>query len=221
MKNRSEMTYWVGLALLASGLGAQGQNVVVNEIMYHPASENPREEYIELWNRGASAVNLTGWRLTGGVDYSFPSNTTINAGAYLVVSAHKASFLAKYTAVPSARVVGDWVVLRTTNVVGTTITNWENILSNTRNTINLRNATNILVDTVTYADEGDWAIRQRGFDHFGRRGWIWNKDHDGLGKSLELINADLPNDFGQNWTASAATEGTPGFANSVQSANVA
>lgn len=215
------MKYWVCLTLLASALSARGQNVVVNEIMYHPASENPREEYIELWNRGATSVNLTGWQLSGGVDYRFPSNTTINAGAYLVVSAHKASFLAKYTAVPSARVVGDWAVLRTTNAVGITITNWENTLSNTRNTINLRNATNVLVGTVTYADEGDWAIRQRGFDHFGRRGWIWNKAHDGFGKSLELINADLPNDLGQNWAASVATEGTPGFANSVQSANVA
>jgi hypothetical protein len=161
------MGAWLLAAIVPPAVG----QVVINEIMYHPASEDVREEYIELWNRSATNVNLTGWRLSSGVDYAFPSNTTINAGAFLVASAHKASFLAKYPSVPSARVVGDWVVIRTTNVIGSTLTNWANTLSNTRNSINLRNGTDDLIDTVTYADEGDWAIRQRGRLDLGARGW--------------------------------------------------
>jgi hypothetical protein len=38
----------------------EGQ-VVVNEIMYHAASERPEDEWIELRNLGATPVNLTGW----------------------------------------------------------------------------------------------------------------------------------------------------------------
>jgi hypothetical protein len=220
IKFLSSSMSWVSLGLLLV-LPASAQQVVINEIMYHPASEDVREEYIELWNRGATNVNLTGWRLASGVDFAFPSNTILNAGAYLVVSAHKASFLAKYPFVPSARVVGDWVVMRTTNLIGNTVTNWANVLSNTRNTINLRNASDGLVDTVSYADEGDWAVRQRGFNDQGRRGWIWNKPHDGLGSSLELVNPDLPNEHGQNWKASDNPEGTPGELNSLFSANIA
>ena len=49
----------------------------------------------------------------------------------------------------------------------------------------------------------------------GHRGWQWSDAHDGGGKSLELINAALPNEFGQNWAASLVDGGTPGRANSV------
>lgn len=211
----------VGAAVASLAMAPAWSQVVINEIMYHPASENVREEYVELWNRSATNVNLTGWKFSGGVDYAFPNGTIVNAGAYLVVSAHKASFVAKYPSVPSARVVGDWVVVRTTNVVGNVLTSFENTLSNTRNTINLRNAADDVVDTVGYADEGDWAIRQRGALDLGYRGWRWYREHDGLGKSLELINPDLPNEHGQNWSASSPAEGTPGAVNSVFSSNVA
>ncbi|MEZ5301298.1 MAG: putative Ig domain-containing protein [Verrucomicrobiales bacterium] len=40
---------------------------------------------------------------------------------------------------------------------------------------------------------------------------------DGGGRSLELVNAALPNEFGQNWAPSAAAGGTPAAANSAAS----
>src|SRR5687768_1809386 len=123
MKILSSSGCWALLSLCVA-LPAISQQIVINEIMYHPASENVREEYVELFNGGATNVNLAGWRLSSGVDYAIPTNTTINAGGYLVVSAHKASFLAKYPSVPSARVVGDYAVMRATNLVGRTLTNW-------------------------------------------------------------------------------------------------
>ncbi len=77
------------------------------------------------------------------------------------------------------------------------------------------------IDRVEYADEGDWAQRQRGPLHFSHRGWIWSASHDGFGSSLELINSALPNEHGQNWTASPAFGGSPGAANASASANIA
>ena len=35
-------------------------DVVINELMYHPSSENPAEEYIELYNPGA-ATDISGF----------------------------------------------------------------------------------------------------------------------------------------------------------------
>ncbi|MGZ8899958.1 MAG: lamin tail domain-containing protein, partial [Limisphaerales bacterium] len=173
-----------------------GRSVVINEIMYHPASENPLEEYIELHNRGTAAVNLNGWKFTDGVNFTFP-NVTIPAGGYLVVAANRAAFLNKYPDV--------------SNGVG----NWIGSLSNSREDIDLDDAAGNRVDSVRYADEGDWAVRQRSLTHFGQRGWDWLAEHDGLGKSAELINPLISEDSGQNWAASLSTEGTPGRANSV------
>ena len=170
--------------------------IVISEIMYHPESENPLDEYIELHNRGATPVSLTGWRFTAGVNFTFP-NISIPAGGHLVVAADLPTFRAKFPGV--------------SNVVG----NWSGTLSNSRENIDLEDALGALIDSVRYADEGHWAIRQRGDLHYGRRGWKWFSEHDGLGKSLELINAQVSNDNGQNWGASLVLKGTPGRGNSI------
>ncbi len=70
---------------------ARSDDVIISEIMYHPASENPKEEYIELLNTGTSAAALNGWRFKSGIQFTF-SNVTILPGAYLVVAADLAAF---------------------------------------------------------------------------------------------------------------------------------
>jgi hypothetical protein len=213
------MRILLAFALVLFAAFANGQSVVINEIMYHPASHDSREEYIELYNRATTNVNLSGWALTGGVDFVIPTNTVIRALDYFVVAARRQTFVAKYPTITN--VVGDYAVLRVTNLAGGSITNWENTLSNTRNSINLENAAGNEIDSVQYADEGDWARRQRGFNDGGFRGWTWYTEADGLGKSLELINSALPNEHGHNWTESIPVDGTPGRVNSVLSANIA
>jgi hypothetical protein len=70
-------------------------SVVINEVMYHPAptvanpADNTNDEYVELCNVSGSAVALFNdgltWRLNGGVEFAFPTNTTLDAGQCLVV----------------------------------------------------------------------------------------------------------------------------------------
>src|SRR5207244_12710747 len=89
--------------------------IVINEIMYHyppiyatNSTSNPMEsdeQWIELYNRSASTVDLTGWRLEGDVDFTFPTNTVLAADAYVVVANHAATLRAKY---PGIAVLGDW-----------------------------------------------------------------------------------------------------------------
>ncbi len=79
--------------------------MVINEIMYHPSSENSLEEYIELLNLGPNSVNLNGWSFARGVDFTFP-NIDVAAGGYLVVAADTDTLQAKYPGITS--VVGPW-----------------------------------------------------------------------------------------------------------------
>ena len=81
-------SYW--FRLTPSPNAANGNplpHVVINEIMYHPVDSN--DEYIELLNPMAVAAPLSepnsGWRLAGGVDYTFPMGTVLPAGGRLVV----------------------------------------------------------------------------------------------------------------------------------------
>ena len=182
--------------------GSSTIDVVINEVMYHPSSELDAEEYIELYNNGDAPVNLTGWQFSEGIDYSF-SNVTIDSGQYLVVAADVSAFKAKYPSV--------------TNVVG----GWIGKLSNNSEDIELLNNLGVRIDRLDYADQGDWATRLLGPLSAGHRGWEWSDDHDGLGYSLELINPDLENGYGQNWKASITVQGTPGVVNSVAGSNIA
>jgi len=52
--------------------------VLISEIMYHPASEKPAEEFIELCNTSLASVDGGGWRFTNGVSFTFPSGTLIH-----------------------------------------------------------------------------------------------------------------------------------------------
>jgi hypothetical protein len=174
-------------------------NIVINEIMFNPVPASAATEYIELYNRGGSAVNLTGWRFSRGVDFMFPV-ATLAPNAYLVVAANVTAFNAKYPGVA--------------NVIG----GWQNILSNEREEIELEDANGNNVDSVEYADEGDWALRVR--SSTGGTGWNWLSEADGLGKSLELCNPALSGNNGQNWLPSAPANGSPGIRNSHNTNNV-
>lgn len=176
------------------------RNVLISEIMYHPSSNNDLEEYVELVNAGAASVTMTGWQFTSGFSFTFPA-TVLAAGQRLVVARDVATFSAKYPGVA--------------NVVG----GWTGQLSDGGESITLQDAGGGTIDRVEYADEGDWSYRAEGPLDAGHRGWVWADDHDGGGRSLELVNVNLPNEYGQNWRASTVDQGTPGAANSVAEAN--
>ncbi len=184
-----------------------GTGIVINEIMYHPYSESlqaedPAAEYIELFNQGGAPVSLVGWQLAHGVAFTFP-DVVLEAGAYLVVAADVNVFEAAYPGVG--------------NVVG----GWEGRLSDSGETIELRDAADDLIDEVPYADNGDWGVRELGPVDYNHRGWEWRNDHDGVGRSLELVDPTMPNEYGQNWAASDPVGGTPGRVNSTASGNIA
>jgi CotH kinase protein/Lamin Tail Domain len=197
----AQLLLLLSLAVCPRTSRAQGGDVCISEIMYHPyhspySTERTGREWIELFNAGTEPVNLTGWQFSDGIYFAFPE-VVLDAGAYLVVAADLNVFQAMH---PNAsQVVGGW-------------TDW---LSNSGEAVELVDEAGLLVDRVEYCDEGDWARRELGPIDHGHRGWLWCDDHDGDGRSLELVNPHVSNDYGQNWAASIEDGGTPGRANSV------
>lgn len=59
---------------------------MINEIHYDPPAKNEPAEFVEIHNPGPAALNLGGWSLSGGIDYTFPAGTTIPAAGYLVAA---------------------------------------------------------------------------------------------------------------------------------------
>jgi hypothetical protein len=179
-----------------------GEPVLITEIMYNPSiggqvPENLAEEFIEIHNQGTEAVDLSAWTLVRGIDFVFPEQTRLEAGAYLVVAADAMAFEQTYPGID--QVLGPW----------------SGRLSNSGETIELVDAHGRSVDKLHYADQGDWAQRTLGPRDRGHRGWTWRPAHDGQGRSLELIALNRPNQYGQNWDASQVEGGTPGRANSI------
>src|SRR5262249_14753436 len=97
------------IALLISAIpSTRGGDVVINEIMYHPAPAMPESnawEWVELHNKGTNAINLAGWKFTKGIDFTF-SNIVLAPDGYLVVAADRVAFNSLYPAVTN--VVGNW-----------------------------------------------------------------------------------------------------------------
>lgn len=189
--------------LIAAGMAlaySAQSGVIISEIMHHPQSDSNAEQWFELYNTGDSSVNLSGWVVSQGCHFVFPSGTAIGARDYLIVAANTEIFGSAYPEVKA--VVGNWA-----GSIGTHI--------------RLTDHLGKTVDDVNFAADGDWARRRLGPVDNGHRGWEWYCEHDGLGKSLELVNRALSNEYALNWADSAAAGGTPGKVNSIDTDNAA
>ena len=147
-------------------------DIVINEIMYNPA-DDAGGEYIELLNRSGEAVNLSGWAFTRGIDFEFPNGTSIGPGEYLVLAREPLLTQKHYG-------------------LGNVLGPWEGGLSNSAETLLLRDQNGNPADRVRYADEGSYP-----------------ETPDGEGPSLELINPGIENRYGPAWRASEE-QGSPG-----------
>jgi hypothetical protein len=155
-------------------------NIVINELMYKPISGNDDDQYIELYNQGTNAANLSGWQFTAGVTYTVPTNTVLAPNGYLVVAANLTNLFAKYTSLNSANTVG--------NYGGHLSHNGERVALAQPMTLD---GTNILVveDEVTYNTGGRWGE------------WA-----SGGGSSLELIDPHSNHRLAANWADSDETQ---------------
>ncbi|MEO7318517.1 MAG: CotH kinase family protein, partial [Chthoniobacteraceae bacterium] len=208
--NRNLRLLIVAVSLLST-LVRGNAAVVINEIMFHPLgtpAENPAQEWIEIVNTSTTdTVNVSGWKLTKGVSFTIPTTPPtppLTPGAFLVIAADVTAF-----------------GLAHPGFTGTVVGGWTGNLASGGEQIQLNDLLGVKMSDVTYADEGDWALRGRGVLSFSHKGWSWYNDADGGGKTIELRNPALGNGSGQNWGVSTAPGGTPGAVNTLAVADVA
>ena len=129
--------------LMAVGLSSRPRpSIVINEINYNPLCELD-SEYVELWNHGASPVELSGWSFIAGVEYTFPKKTILQPDCYLVVAEKPSSLSRKF---PNCMVFGPW----------------ENKLSNQGERLCLVDERGRKVEEVFYSDKPPWSTTADG-----------------------------------------------------------
>jgi len=165
--------------------------IVINEIMYHPISGDDDDEYVELYNRSGSPVNVGGWRFTDGIDYDIPPGTIIPAGGYLVVAREQTNLLARYVQLNTGNTVGDYdgSLANGGERVALSMPDYFTV---TNNNVVSTQANYVVIDEVVYIDGGRWGE--------------WS---DGGGSSLELIDPDADNRLAPNWADSDETLKAP------------
>ena len=118
----------------------RSEAIVINEIMFDPPSRQTQAEFVELTNRSAVPVNLSGWRFNKGIDYDFPAGVVLAPGEFLVVAKDPAWIAQKYGA--GVRVYGPY----------------DGTLRNSGERIRLEDARQNLADTVDYKTGGQWPV---------------------------------------------------------------
>ncbi|RIK76533.1 MAG: hypothetical protein DCC68_19155 [Planctomycetota bacterium] len=96
------------------------------------------EEWVELYNKSDHAVDISGWQFDDGIQFTFPANTIVQPGAYLVVARDAASLAAKY---PAIAIAGSFA----------------GELNNQDENLRLRDARGNIANEVHYYDGGRWS----------------------------------------------------------------
>lgn len=137
-----------GVELVANFEASQeGQELVINEIMYHSNDANDSEDWIEIYNPGANLVDVSGFIVKDDDDthsFSIPEGTQLQPNGYLVITKELSKFEVVYPSIKN--VIGD---------LGFG-------LSGNSDQVRLYNADGLLLDSLTYDDEAPWPVTADG-----------------------------------------------------------
>ena len=166
--------------------------VVLNEIMYHPISQDDADEYVELHNAGATPVDLSNWRFVDGIDFEIPAGTVVPAGGYLVVAKDAARLRANYPQLNAANTVGNFSGRLADGGERLALAKPDQLVRTNASGQTVTNTIYITVEEVRYCDGGRW----------GR----WS---DGGGSSLERIDPRADPLQPMSWADSDETQKAP------------
>ncbi|MEI6810010.1 MAG: lamin tail domain-containing protein, partial [bacterium] len=169
--------------------------VVVSEIMYHPPTDDPQAEYVELLNIASFTVPLfdpefptNTWRLTSAMSFVFPTNVTMPPGGRIVVTGatNLPAFRALYGLSVDMPVYGSW----------------SGRLDNAGECVQLEAPTHPETNLVPF-------VVIEGIDYDGKA--PWPTAPDGQGPSLERLDPAAFGNKVSNWFA-GPPGGSPGRA---------
>jgi hypothetical protein len=207
MRRRSILLCLSLVGFVCATLAPIYAEVIISEIMYNPyGSAETGREWVELYNTGASAVNIGGWQFGDSQDGTwadaFPAGTTIGPQQTLIVTGDSASFDLGWGSGINRIQVANFPSLA-------------NSPSPTNETAAIRNASDVIQDSVNYDQNFD-AVSD-----------AWPKINGDDGQSIFLLPQGLSsagNNDGDNWkpsmwgvynaqfrTADGDNHGSPGY----------
>lgn len=129
------------------GPSSRRTGLVIAEIMYHPAprADGRDLEFIELFNANPFFEDISGYRLTGEVDFAFPVGTVLPGGGFIVVARTPADVKSVYGI---ANVAGPYA----------------NSLKRS-GTLRLRDKTDAILLEVPYSNRPPWPVAADGTGH--------------------------------------------------------
>ena len=198
--NGSEDDTMVPLAaptLGTANLAYDVSSVVISEIHYLPDEHQGLEtEFVELTNVRELPVDLSGWRLRGGVDFDIPAGTVIPAGGSVVVIAGdpddpqvRAAFAEVYATPASLQLLGPWELGDTLDNGGESL----RLLQPDDPPAGESSIPHVVRDLVRYDDDPPWPASA-----------------DGRGNSLQRTAANAFGRFVDSWQAAPPTPGSFG-----------
>lgn len=129
--------YFFIFLLVNSFYGLQAENIIINEIMYHPT--NGDMEWIELYNCSDDAIDISAWYIIDNNSNHnpifLPQGTVMTAKSYFTVAIDKGDFL---PFIPDYDGTGNFS------------------LNNKSDEVNLYDDNNVLIDKIVYADSSPW-----------------------------------------------------------------
>ncbi len=173
----------------AANASPRAPRMVINEMMYHPISEDSGDEFLELYNAGSTPVDLSDWRVTGEIRLGIPEGTLVPGGGFLVLAKDAVRLRENYPALTEANTVGDF----------------RGTLSNRGGRVALERPE--VIEGIN--EEGEvireriWITEDEVHYHDGGR---WGQWADGGGSSLELTDPRSDNRYASNWRDSDETE---------------
>ena len=163
------------------------QNLVISEIMFNPDG-NDDLEFLELFNAGDTALDLTNVRFTKGIDFDFENGTTLAPGAFILVVKNRAAFEAEY---------GPGLPLAAGEYQG----NASDSLSNGGELLKLSLGT-LAIHELEYGDQTPWPSTADGNGY----SLVLAHTSDNVGN----LRDPLGHGTATNWRASFALGGSPG-----------
>ena len=79
------------------GSQSAGAGLTIGTIEYNPNSNNQDQEYIQILNNGSDAIDISGWKVSGAINYTFESGTVVLPGSAIYITPKAEAFRSRST----------------------------------------------------------------------------------------------------------------------------
>ena len=187
---RTVIRILVFAGLIVTAAPVRGSVIMFNEIMYNPANDAQELEFVEIYNTLSFDMDISLWKLAGGIEYTFPVGATVPSEGCVVIAKS-----------PSA--------LEAATGVSGFLGPFNGQLANEGESIRIENISGRIMDEIEYSDGGRWTVAPDGSGvslakidpftasapaanwHSGGVGGSPGRPNFGIGEDAELLNAPL------------------------------